>query len=743
MGGFKLLGIRPLRGCSSHFRKNLKEDVIYKFYQDYHFLDEKGKEIIQFGEHVNSNVFNVNPPIEPLQLYSSNENLKINISAIVGKNGSGKSTIIELFFLAVFLCDYKNIILHKKSTEESWISIDLDNSYNQILENNYTLLQEFADGRAIRFFKSIRFFKEERAHIEVYYECDRTIFKLIIDTNRENEIDWYQLEQVINNKFEPVEIPRVLPFYSIALNYSIHSLNTMDLEVWLESIFHKNDAYQTPLVINPKRDEGSIDINNERDLQKSRLLVNTLDIIGNSNNNDPLFNEKRINKVVFKYRLSNHKTRIKGTESLDLNITLINSPYDNVSEEVKYNIERIQNVFDLKDFSSCSWIEQRAYGYLDYKINRILNHYANIFNEEKIEDNFKKMLDYDSHITYKLTQTINFINNSNYIKSECEKYTPERIKGMYGNGLDGYAFYNDPNISIEIPNEKNRLIDDIYTSQSEDLADQIKYLPPPLFDYDFHFSEEDNDTFEKLSSGEKQQIYSIHTIMYHLRNVSSVKQTNELKKYHKINILLDEIELYFHPEMQRHFINRLIKGINQLTKYFEKNIDSINILIATHSPFILSDIPSSNILRLTNGNIKNVQDQTFGANIHDLLANDFFLENGFMGEFAKNEINKVIDSLNYERLYNLMNEKQKLLGPSLNDKETKNIRNEINKINNQLKKLPKPSKKYNEEYCKKLIELVGEPLLYISLMELYAEASQSTKDSFIQSQIDRLQKLKR
>ena len=42
MSGFKLLAIRPLKGCDTRFRKNLNDGEIYKFYQDYKFLDEKG-----------------------------------------------------------------------------------------------------------------------------------------------------------------------------------------------------------------------------------------------------------------------------------------------------------------------------------------------------------------------------------------------------------------------------------------------------------------------------------------------------------------------------------------------------------------------------------------------------------------------------------------------------------------------------------------------------------------------------
>ena len=118
MGRFKLLGIRPLKGCADRFRKNLQEGEVYKFYGDYIFLDEEDNEISHSNQNINDRIFKIKKPENEIDIFSSNDDLKIHISAIVGKNGSGKSTLIELFFLAIYLWDYKNIIQHKKNVEE-------------------------------------------------------------------------------------------------------------------------------------------------------------------------------------------------------------------------------------------------------------------------------------------------------------------------------------------------------------------------------------------------------------------------------------------------------------------------------------------------------------------------------------------------------------------------------------------------------------------------------------------------
>ena len=71
-------------------------------------------------------------------------------------------------------------------------------------------------------------------------------------------------------------------------------------------------------------------------------------------------------------------------------------------------------------------------------------------------------------------------------------------------------------------------------------------------------------------------------------------------------------------------------------------------MIVTHSPFVLSDIPTQNILFLEKGGHKADKSEvaSFGANIHTMLMNSFFLKGGAMGQFAKETIVKMIDLVN-------------------------------------------------------------------------------------------------
>jgi hypothetical protein len=114
-----------------------------------------------------------------------------------------------------------------------------------------------------------------------------------------------------------------------------------------------------------------------------------------------------------------------------------------------------------------------------------------------------------------------------------------------------------------------------------------------------------------------------------------------------VNVVLEEIELYFHPESQRMFVKELIEMIERAGF---NEIDNIHILLVTHSPFILSDIPKGNVMLLKGGKqaeeLQRTELKTFCANIFQLLDTGFFMERGAIGEFSKYYINRIISGLN-------------------------------------------------------------------------------------------------
>lgn len=182
------------------------------------------------------------------------------------------------------------------------------------------------------------------------------------------------------------------------------------------------------------------------------------------------------------------------------------------------------------------------------------------------------------------------------------------------------------------------------------------------------------------------------------------------KKILKENVilLLDEVDVHLHPERQRTLISEILNDINDY--FIGKNVQ---IILTSHSPLVLSDIPSSNILYLEKENdgynsaFKDENKATFGANIFSLYNDSFyFSSNVLIGEYAKKYIDNLfneIQSNNFnkdeiEKRINLIgeplikNQLLKMIGSSCEKRmnERNNINNEVldqlNEILNILRK---------------------------------------------------------
>lgn len=109
-----------------------------------------------------------------------------------------------------------------------------------------------------------------------------------------------------------------------------------------------------------------------------------------------------------------------------------------------------------------------------------------------------------------------------------------------------------------------------------------------------------------------------------------------------LTVLLDEIELALHPNWQKKFLSSVIS-------FFQKEFRNrnIQIIISSHSPFIVSDLPVE-CLNFLNGRINTVK-QTFCANIHTLFSDAFFLKDGLVGEFAQQKVKALTSYLKEEK----------------------------------------------------------------------------------------------
>ncbi len=149
---------------------------------------------------------------------------------------------------------------------------------------------------------------------------------------------------------------------------------------------------------------------------------------------------------------------------------------------------------------------------------------------------------------------------------------------------------------------------------------------------------------QNLSEGQEQFLNLISKIFYSIYNIGE----KDIEYVETIIILLDEPDRSFHPEWSRRFIPTLIDVIDEIGERIE-NI-KFQVLLTTHSPFIASDLPKDNVV-LVDRRINNHTNigKTFGSNIHMLLSHQFFMEST-IGEFAKSKIIECISFLDkYEK----------------------------------------------------------------------------------------------
>ena len=178
--------------------------------------------------------------------------------------------------------------------------------------------------------------------------------------------------------------------------------------------------------------------------------------------------------------------------------------------------------------------------------------------------------------------------------------------------------------------EKNRqLVEDLFERMEQYRPDDTGLFTAELLPY--HFS--------CISSGE----YQLGKVLGGIEEFC-VKLSTEGIHPHLI-YLLDEPETYMHPELCRVFMKKL----DQLLKERSAETD-IQILISTHSPLLLSDILPEQITRLGVDNrgyciIQNKTEKAyFGANIHTILADGFFL-NYTIGEYAREYLQEKLNWL--------------------------------------------------------------------------------------------------
>ena len=568
----------------------------------------------------------------------------INVQAIVGMNGSGKSTLMDLMYMAINNFSYMFERGNKEKrpgAAEMYFVPGLYAKLHFSIQTNLYELDCFDNGVYLKkkgeeqpIFATLldelekQITPELKPYAIVRYEKDEKITSLVKDFFY-TIVSNYSMQSFVDNNY------RRQVFHHIGEKdlktdedrtkyderYKGHDYNKMADNTepfdrsWITPIFHKNDGYIRSIVLNPFRDEGKINLSREYDLSKDRACA--------------LFIYSSLIEDIFFFKPYKYKS-IKATFNASRFIQWIKDIIYKYTNDPKRIFEfdkfmyltsyiQTQDLFTKKIIDKFGFNQARknqalywySILYIEFKLIKIVNKYPtyleynNFFKiqynkktyviqitNEKLLDKLLEKINQDiivekTHITKKIRRVISFLKIEN-------KFLYDE-KNSYHLDIEKYKkILEDEDIEIS-----PQLIDD--------------FLPPPFFDWNLYLNKEDVNgkliidkktgkpleiPYNQLSSGEIQFIQTISIHTYHLMNLISVPIAPDRPKYNQFNIVFDEVEICFHPEMQRQFLKRFIDVLTDLKANHEI---FINIIIVTHSPFILSDIPASNILFLKEG----------------------------------------------------------------------------------------------------------------------------------------------
>lgn len=195
---------------------------------------------------------------------------------------------------------------------------------------------------------------------------------------------------------------------------------------------------------------------------------------------------------------------------------------------------------------------------------------------------------------------------------------------------------------------------DMIFKELTEFVQKYRYTCEPVYTIDFDWG---------LSSGEENMLRIFSNLYfifdrdynnsekygeYRIYNYPS-NPGNEIQECNTILLFMDEADLTLHPEWQRRLIAILTTFIPQI--YPASCAKDIQLVLTTHSPLLLGDIPNENITYLFNrkgrgdSSYRAVEGETFGQNIHTILKENFFLNNGTVGAFAAGKINRTAKRL--------------------------------------------------------------------------------------------------
>lgn len=531
----------------------------------------------------------------------------LGVTGIVGKNGSGKTNLAEFVnYNLAHVSDHglsfwggnnKGIIVLGK-----WIFIHKSITINNIEE------------------------LKKRGYEDSYYK------KAPLDSGR-GEMRWHSMEKNRYIYYNPSFDFRMIRVRSNLSNISTSYLAFNDLFHFLKHYTENDRVYNKTKTDslyahyrNEKIRESNFIINYEREMKRlvghlpTKMFISIDHRINNRLLQSSYISSEDMEKdpkkkILYKnqrdlYDLENEITSLYGIEEFK-----VDEP-----EITGYDVYKIQRDYKKSQFKKLFFIQLFKILLIDYEFP----------NGEFAEFIFKNKINLDNQplvrLLFELSELLDELIELGIWEIEIEKLSKHDFGDYNERELNRHGLFAIMKITLD--HEKKK-----------ELLNKMISITNELTKHRLHFHYEFD---HKMSSGQQNLVNFFSRLLWAKQNINLRESLEEATKSERIILFIDEGEITFHPEWQRRYFNEAISFVKKL--FTERKVQ---LLITTHSPFVLSDLPKQNVIFLEKdgkGNaIKSTleKENTFGANIHDLLSNSFFMD-ASIGEFVSDRIKEVV-----------------------------------------------------------------------------------------------------
>ena len=575
-------------------------------------------------------------------------NVISNVNAIVGSNGAGKTTLLEYIYRI-------NIQTYMVPTGERMSEYDID------MHEKWTTIQVYKEENKLFIIHNIK----------KGINITQSEFYKVINTN--DDIKYGCLEEII-----PItKIYLSNSYYNYGINgYSSAYDMPTNIALTIQSLkTFSNDFYSNSVNF----PEGLIGDNLYNGLQQiiiSKRTENNFQQVCDLLYFNKLYKEQKAEKFIGKVS-TDFIIQSEPIISILNKIQNSREPINRYNSQIDYR-ERIKDKFstwkkniEKFKYDGCEFIET-----LEVNLLLELDFIYNIFEKGKMS--------IDNNVLKFCSSNLYIIEND-----QEKKYYVSAINEIYQLRNIVKKFQTVKNISLSYQDKKEeyiKFLDFIERVVKNKQSFIIKYL---------------NILNLKMSSGERAflNFFSWINLIQFFKHISSHHVFDSTAE--NILILIDEIDLYCHPEWQRKMIKNTLE---ELKNQFQNK--KIQVIFTTHSPIVLSDIPLNNTLYIrkiddlsSKIDDRSVHKETFASNIYQLFNDSFFISaKSAIGEYALGRINSILSKIKDGDVEDGLDEIDSILDiigePIIRNKLTnmlnkkiklKNIRKELKPLKNNLK----------------------------------------------------------